>query len=109
MAIGKSDCIPFPTRTRVILYIRVIIIFYSDDGFIFSTAYVDYGYYETVQDLIAAVNKALVKEAGNRNITVSFDPRTAKVKVTIKQRGCILALATRMSAMLGFGGKDVKI
>ena len=84
-------------------------IFYSDDGFIFSTAYVDYGYYETVQDLIAAVNKALVKETGNRNITVSFDPRTAKVKVTIKQRGCILALATRMSAMLGFGGKDVKI
>ena len=72
-------------------------IFYSDDGFIFSTAYVDYGYYETVQDLIAAVNKALVKETGNRKITVSFDPRTAKV--TIKQRGYILALATRMSAI----------
>ncbi|CAB4022897.1 Hypothetical predicted protein [Paramuricea clavata] len=53
----------------------------DDDGFIFSTACVDYGYYETVRDLIAAVNKALVKETGNRNITVSFDPRTAKVKI----------------------------
>ncbi|CAB4011694.1 Hypothetical predicted protein [Paramuricea clavata] len=84
-------------------------IYCSTDGHIFSPVMVDCGYYETVQDLIAAVNRTLEKKTGNRGIALAFDPRTTKMKVTISQRGYMLGLATKMSAMLGFGGIDMKI
>ena len=35
---------------------------YYSDGFIFSTAFVDYGYYETMKDLVMSVSTALSKE-----------------------------------------------
>ena len=39
-------------------------IYYSSDGHIFSTSYVDYGYYETMTDFVKSVNSAL-KHAGS--------------------------------------------
>ena len=36
-------------------------IYYSDDGYIFLTAFVNYGYYETMKDFVGSVNKTLLK------------------------------------------------
>lgn len=77
----------------------------SDDGYIFLTAFVDYGY-ETIKDLIKSLNKALSKEVKG-NISMTFDVETEKVTIHVKN-GHKFAM-TGMSILLGFGEKEVKI
>ena len=79
-------------------------IYYKDKGGFFASVQVDYGHYETMQDLIKNVNKALVKYAGNSNVVLSFNALTGKVKVQLKS-GYGLVLYDRMSIILGFGGQ----
>lgn len=83
-------------------------IYYADRSGIFSSAFVDYGYYETMQNLIKAANAALKKETKNDNITLTFNARTEKVTVHLKN-GYQLIITGRMSVILGFGGKETKI
>ena len=82
-------------------------IYYSDDGYIFLTAFVDYGYYETMKDLVKSVNTTLSKETKG-NVSMTFDVRTEKVTVHLKN-GYQLAVTGKISILLGFGGKEVKI
>ena len=73
-----------------------------------SSANVDYGYYATVPDLIKAINTAMHKEFGNTKITFSFNPRTEKIKITLAPLHYV-KLCGKLSAMLGYGGADIKI
>ena len=82
-------------------------IYYSDDGYIFLTAFVDYGYYETMKDFVKSVNKTLSKETKG-NVSITFDVRTEKVTVHLKN-GYQFSLIGKMSVVMGFGGKEVKI
>ena len=82
-------------------------IYYSDDGYIFLTSFVDYGYYETMTDFVKSVNKALLKDTKG-NVRITFDVRTEKVTVHLK-KGYAFAVLGKMSLLLGFGGKEVKI
>ena len=84
-------------------------LYYSTNGNIFSkSASVDFGYFETVEDFIDAVNKTLLESIGIDNVYLTFNPRTAKVKVYIKKkRG--LEFFGKLSTMVGFGGKDTKL
>ena len=43
-------------------------VYYSDDGVIFFGNYVDYGYYETMEDFLKSVNKAILKETKGNNV-----------------------------------------
>ena len=54
-------------------------IYYSKDGFFFETATVDYGYYETTNELVKSVNASLKKETKNDNVRLSYNVRTEKV------------------------------
>ena len=67
----------------------------------------DFGYYDTVKDLIDAVNKTLLGAVANNSIHLAFNPRTAKVKVYIKKKHG-LAFFDKSSRMLGFG-EDTKL
>ena len=58
-------------------------IYYSDDGYIFLTAFVDYGYYETMRDFVKSVNTTLSKETKG-NVSITFDVQTEKVTVHLK-------------------------
>ena len=82
-------------------------IYYSDDGYIFLTSFADYGYYETMTDFVKSVNKALLKDTKG-NVRMTFDVRTEKVTVHLK-KGYVFAVLGKMSLLLGFGGKEVKI
>ena len=53
------------------------------------------------------MNKALAKDT-NSNITLTFNSRTEKVTVHLKN-GYQLAITGKMSITLGFGGKEIKI
>ena len=84
-------------------------LYYSTKGYIFSkSASADFGYYDTVKDLIDAVNKSLLAAVGNGSIHLAFNPRTAKVKVYIKKKHG-LAFFGKLSRMLGFEGEDTKL
>ena len=60
-----------------------------------------------MNDLIKSMNKTLVKDT-NGNITLTFNSRTEKVTVHLKN-GYQLAITGKMSITLGFGGKEIKI
>ena len=86
-------------------------ILYSLDGvwYTSTTNPMDYGYYETMEDFIKAFNIALKTEPDvKENIKLSFNARTGKVTVTIKN-GRYLYLDGLLSIILGFGGKVVKL
>ena len=83
-------------------------IYYSADGLIFLVAFVDYGYYETTNDLVKSVNAALKRNIGNDNIRLTYNVRTEKVTVHVKNSHQ-LGIMGRLSIMLGFGGEEVKI
>ena len=83
-------------------------IYYSVDGLIFLVALVDYGYYETMNDLAKSVNAALKRNIGNDNIRLTYNVRTEKVTVHVKN-GYQLVIMERLSIILGFGREDVKI
>ena len=83
-------------------------IYCSVDGFIFQTAFVDYGYYGTMNDLAKSVNAALKRNIGNDNIRLTYNVRTEKVTVHVKNSHQ-LGIMGRLSIMLGFAGEEVKI
>ena len=83
-------------------------IYYSKDGFFFETPTVDYGYFETTNELVKSVNASLKKETKNDNVRLSHNVRTEKVTIHIKN-GYQMVITGRMSIILGFGGKEVKI
>ncbi len=79
--------------------------YYTDRSGIPSTAYVSYGYYETVQDLIKATNKVLARDV-NDNIKLTYNALTGKVTVQLKN-GYEIILTGRLSIVFGFGGKEM--
>ena len=83
-------------------------IYYSKDGLIFQTAIVDYGYFGTMADLVKSVNAALKRNTGNDNIRLTYNARTEKVTVHVKNSHQ-LVLMGRLSIILGFGGEEIKI
>ena len=74
---------------------------------VFQQAIIDYGYYQSMQDLVKAVNKALAKNV-NDNIKLTYNALNGKVTVQLKN-GYQLGLIGRMSIILGFGDNDLKI
>jgi hypothetical protein len=74
-----------------------------------SVATVKYGHYETMQDFVKNMNAALELEIGNSTtIYLTYSTLTGKVTVHLKPK-CKLLLFGKMSLILGFGGKEVKI
>ena len=71
------------------------------------TVFVNYGYYEAMKDFVGSVNKTLSKETKG-NVSITFDVRTEKVTVHLKN-GYQFAVKGKMSVVMGFGGKEVKI
>ena len=82
-------------------------IYTSDQSGLFSTTIIDYGFYETMHDLVKSVNKTLAKDVSD-NIKLTFNVRTEKVTVHLKNKHQ-LVVTNRMSIVLGFGGKETKI
>ena len=74
-------------------------IFYADKSGVFQQAIMDYGYYQSMQDLVKAVNKALDKNV-NDNIKLTYNALNGKVTVQLKN-GYQLGLIGRMSITLG--------
>ena len=64
-----------------------------------------YGYYQSMQELIKAANKALSRNVSD-NIKLTYNAFTGKVTVQIKN-GFQFAVMKPLSIILGFGGKDV--
>ena len=64
-------------------------------------------YYQSMQDLVNAVNKALARNV-NDNIKLTYNTLNGKVTVQLKN-GYQLGLIGRMSIILGFGDTDLKI
>jgi hypothetical protein len=69
---------------------------------------IDYGYYETMNDLVRSINTSLKKDIGNDNIRLTYNARTEKATVHLKN-GYQLIIRGRMSIIFGFGGKEIKI
>ena len=68
----------------------------------------EYGHYETIQDLIKDLNVNLAKDSGTGNIVFSFNALNGKVKVRLKN-GYKMSLFKKLSFILGFGGEDIVI
>ena len=84
-------------------------IFYADKSGLFQQAIVDYGYYNSMQELVKAVNKALARNVNdNIKLTYTYNALNGKSTVQLKN-GYQLSLAERMSIILGFGGKYLEI
>jgi hypothetical protein len=74
-----------------------------------SVATLKYGHYETMQDFVKNMNAALESEIGNSTtIYLTYSTLTGKVTVHLKPK-CKILLFGKMSLILGFGGKEVKI
>jgi hypothetical protein len=72
-------------------------------------ATVKYGHYENMQDFVKNMNAALESEIGNSTtIYLTYSTLTGKVTVHLKPK-CKILLFGKMSLILGFGGKEVKI
>ena len=80
-------------------------LFYADRTGLFQQAIMDYGYYQSMQELIKAANKALSRNVSD-NIKLTYNAFTGKVTVQIKN-GFQFAVMKPLSIILGFGGKDV--
>ena len=84
-------------------------LYYADHTGFWSTAYVDYGYYTSAEDLIKAINAALVATGDvSDNIKLTYNDLTKKVSVQIKNN-CQLAPALPLSTMLGIGDEEPTI
>ena len=81
--------------------------YYADRTGLYQQAIVDYGYYQPMQELIKAMNKALTRNI-NDNIKLTYNAFTGKVTVQIKN-GFLFAVVKPLSIILGFGGKDVTL
>ena len=74
-----------------------------------SVATMKYGHYETMQYFVKNMNASLELEIGNSTtIYLTYSTLTGKVTVHLKPK-CKLLLFGKMSLILGFGGKEVKI
>ena len=74
-----------------------------------SVATMKYGHYETMQDFVKNMNASLESEIGNSTtIYLTYSTLTGKVTVHLKPK-CKLLLFGKMSLILGFGGKEVKM
>ena len=82
-------------------------LFYADRTGLFQQAIMDYGYYQSMQELIKAANKALSRNVSD-NIKMTYNAFTGKVTVQIKS-GFQFAVKKPLSIILGFGGKDVML
>ena len=80
-------------------------LFYADRTGLFQQAIMDYGYYQSMQELIKAANKALSRNVSD-NIKLTYNAFTGKMTVQIKN-GFQFAVMKQLSIILGFGGKDV--
>ena len=80
-------------------------LFYADRTGLFQQAIMDYGYYQSMQELVKAANKALSRNVSD-NIKLTYNAFTGKVTVQIKN-GFQFAVMKQLSIILGFGGKDV--
>ena len=80
-------------------------LFYADRTGLFQQAIMDYGYYQSMQELIKAANKALSRNVSD-NIKLTYNAFTGKVTVQIKN-GFQFAVMKQLSIILGFGGKEV--
>ena len=80
-------------------------LFYADRTGLFQQAIMDYGYDQSMQELIKAANKALSRNVSD-NIKLTYNAFTGKVTVQIKN-GFEFAVMKQLSIILGFGGKDV--
>ena len=79
--------------------------YYADRTSLYQQAIVDYGYYQSMHELIKAANKALTRNV-NDNIKLKYNAFTGKVTVHIKN-GFLFAVVKPLSIILGFGRKDV--
>ena len=79
-------------------------LFYADRTGLYQQAIMDYGYYQSMQELIKAANKALTRNV-NDNIKLTYNAFTGKVAVQIKN-GFQFAVMNPLS-IIRFGGKDV--
>ena len=106
---GKSVCTPFPIQTPGTHYKKVWIrtSFIADRTGLFQQAIMDYGYYQSMQELIKAANKALSRNVSD-NIKLTYNAFTEKVTVQIKN-GFQFAVMKPLSIILGFGEKDVML
>ena len=82
-------------------------LFYGDGTGLFQQAIMDYGYYQSMPELIKAANKALSRNVSD-NIKLTYNALTGKVTVQIKN-GFQFAAMKPLSIILGFGGKDVML
>ena len=82
-------------------------LFYADRTGLFQQAIMDYGYYQSMQELIKAANKALSRNVSD-NIKLTYNAFTGKVTVQIKN-GFQFAVMKPLLIILGFGGKDVML
>ena len=82
-------------------------LFYGDRTGLFQQAIMDYGYYQSMPELIKAANKALSRNVSD-NIKLTYNALTGKVTVQIKN-GFQFAAMKPLSIILGFGGKDVML
>ena len=81
-------------------------LYYRDRTGFPSTAYVDYGYYTSAEDLIKAINAGLVATGDlGDDIKLSYNDLTKKVSVKIKNN-CQFGPALPLSNMLGFGDEE---
>ena len=78
----------------------------ADPSGLWLAADVDYGHYETIQDLPKDVNKALAKRAGSGNITISYNTITGKTIVKLKANYKFSA-SPPLSTMFGFAAQEV--
>ena len=67
----------------------------------------DYGYYQSMPELVKAANKVLSRNVSD-NIKLTYNALTGKVTVQIKN-GFQFAVMKPLSIILGFGGKDVML
>ena len=82
-------------------------LFYADRTGLFQQAIMDYGYYQSMQELIKAANKTLSRNVSD-NIKLTYNAFTGKVTVQINN-GFQFAVMKPLSIILGFGGKDVML
>ena len=81
-------------------------VYYADQTGLFLGATVGYGYYTSMEDLVKAVNAALLATGDvNDNIKLTYSALTRKVTVQIKN-SFQFALFKPLSILLGFGGTE---
>ena len=74
-----------------------------------TTAYVQYGYYKSVEEIVQAANSAIRgQDLSSGNISLSYSVVTGKVTAHLRG-GYQLYIKGRMSIILGFGGKEILI